>query len=202
MVLEGIVTTLDEEETVNIAPMGPVVDPDMSHLLLRPYRTSTTYRNLKHRGEAVFHVTDDVELLAHAAVGSIQPVPDTASAEMVRGRVLSSACRWYELRVADLDDRQPRAEIACDVVHQGRIRDFFGLNRAKHAVVEAAILATRIELLPADQILKQYRQLSVLIEKTAGPQERRAFDFLRRYVVAYEARQSGNPPTDDSCQNT
>lgn len=190
MILEGIVTTLNEEETINIAPMGPEVDPDMSRLRLRPYRSSTTYRNLKRSGEAVFHVTDDVELLARAAVGSIEPAPKTSSAEMVRGHVLLGACRWYELRVADVDDRQPRTEIACDVVFQGRIRDFFGLNRAKHAVVEAAILATRIELLPADEILKQYSQLSVLVDKTAGPQERRAFEYLRQYVTAYDVKQS------------
>ena len=34
-------------------------------------------------------------------------------------------------------------------------REFFGFNRAKHAVLEAAILATRVELLPADEILSE-----------------------------------------------
>ena len=187
MILEGIVTTINEDGTTNIAPMGPVVDVDMSQLLLRPYRSSTTYGNLKRSQQAVFHVTDDVELLARAAVGTIEREPEIRAAEVVRGRILSDACRWYELQVADLDDRQERTKFACHVVHQGRIRDFFGLNRAKHAVVEAAILATRIELLSAKAVQDQYDQLSVLVDKTAGPQERRAFDFLRRYVEAYEA---------------
>src|SRR5207302_1235693 len=59
VILEGIVTTLDEADRLNVAPMGPRVEPEMDQLLLRPFRTSTTYRNLKGRGEGVFHVTDD-----------------------------------------------------------------------------------------------------------------------------------------------
>ena len=66
----------------------------------------------------------------------------------------------------------------CDVVDQGRLRDFFGFNRGKHAVVEAAILATRTEFLPADEILSQFERLRVLVEKTGGPAEQRAFEFL------------------------
>ena len=190
MILEGIVTTENEDGTTNIAPMGPVVKPEMTRLLLRPYRSSTTYRNLKRSGEAVFHVTDDVELLAHAAVRVIDPLPRLESAKVVGGQVLTDACRWYELQVSDVDDRQQRAEFVCRVVHTGRIRDFFGLNRAKHAVVEAAILATRIEFMATDELLSQYDRLSELVDKTAGPPERRAFDFLRQYVETYEAQPS------------
>jgi hypothetical protein len=182
VILEGIVTSLNEDGSVNISPMGPIVDGTMSYLVLRPYQTSTTYRNLKRSPEGVFHVTDDVELLARAAVGPVDPLPRLTAAHRVRGRVLADACRWYEFRVSHLDDRTERTEIRCDVVHEGRIRDFFGFNRAKHAVVEASILATRIGLVPGDEILAEYQRLSKLVQKTAGPQERRAFEFLCQYV--------------------
>ena len=51
--------------------MGPQIgpDPSMKTFELRPYRSSTTYQNLKARGEGVFHVTDDVLLLAQTAIG-------------------------------------------------------------------------------------------------------------------------------------
>ena len=75
MILEGIVTTISPEGELNIAPMGPVVDEAMSRLVLRPFRTSHTYRNLKHLGEGVFHVTDDVLMLAQGAIGTVQPMP-------------------------------------------------------------------------------------------------------------------------------
>lgn len=180
--LEGIVTTLNPDGSPHIAPMGPIVDADFSRLLLRPYCTSTTFQNLKRTGEGVLHVTDDVELFARAAVGELNEMPRMANAKAVRGVILEDACRWYAFRVVSIDDRQERTEIAAKVVDQGRLRDFFGINRAKHAVIEAAILATRINLLDASQILDEFERLSTPIAKTGGHQERNAFEFLRQYV--------------------
>jgi hypothetical protein len=181
VILEGIVTTLDGAGTLNIAPMGPKVDPEMRRFVLRPFQTSTTYRNLKIRGEGVLHVTDDVLLIAKAAIG--RPVdPPTRPAEVIRGRILSDACRYFEFRVADLDDRDERTTIIVEVVAQGRQRDFFGLNRGKHAVVEAAILATRTSILPLEEILAEIRKLAPLVEKTGGADEHAAFRLLTDYI--------------------
>ena len=106
MILEGIVTTINDDESVNISPMGPIVDREMHRLILRPYQTSRTYRNLKWQGQGVFHFVDDVWLLARAAIGPVEPPPETFPAKQVRGSVLTDACRWYEFRVRRLDDTQ------------------------------------------------------------------------------------------------
>ncbi|MEX0679647.1 MAG: DUF447 domain-containing protein [Pirellulales bacterium] len=188
MILEGIVTTLSADGAVNISPMGPKVNPAIDCLVLKPYQTSTTYQNLKRTGQGVFHVTDDVELLARAAVGTPDPLPPMEPAQAVDGRILSGACRWYAFRVRSLDDSRQRTEIVCDVVARGRQRDFFGFNRAKHAVVEAAILATRTEFLPAAEVLSEFERLKVLVDKTGGPAEGRAFEFLSDFVRARYAR--------------
>jgi len=185
VILEGIVTTLSLDSVLNIAPMGPRIDPDLSmaQFVLRPFRTSTTYQNLKARGEGVFHVTDDVLLLAQTAIGAAPPpVPPTRPAEVVAGLILIDACRHYEFRVVELDDREERTTIVVETVAQGRNRDFFGFNRAKHAVVEAAILATRVAWLPRDELLVEFRKLEVLVDKTGGPRERAAFTLLHRHV--------------------
>ncbi len=184
MILEGIVTTLSANGSVNVSPMGPEVDAPLTQLVLKPYRTSTTYQNLKRTGQGVFHVTDDVELLARAAVGTPDPLPPMTRAAAVDGRILSGACRWYAFRVRSLDDAAERTRIVCEVVDRGTLREFFGFNRGKHAVLEAAILATRTEFLPAGEILSQFEKLKVLVEKTGGPAERRAFEFLEAYVNA------------------
>jgi uncharacterized protein len=184
MILEGIVTTLSREGQVNIAPMGPIVDERMERLLLRPFRTAQTYRNLKAHGEGVLHVTDDVLLLAQAALGPIDPAPVLFPARQVHGLVLRDACRFFEFRVLSCDDGAERTRIEAEVVHQERLRDFFGFNRAKHAVVEAAILATRTDFLPLDDIEAEFRKLAVLVHKTGGEQEERAFAFLEEHVRA------------------
>jgi hypothetical protein len=180
--LEGIVTTLDRDGAPHIAPMGPIVDAEFNWLLLRPFRTSNTFANLRRSGQGVLHVTDDVELLARAAVGRLEQAPRLVRAEAIEGVILADACRWYAFRVESLDDRGERTQIVARVADRGRIRDFFGFNRAKHAVVEAAILATRIHLLDPNQIHDDFARLALLVEKTGGRQERRAFGFLEQYV--------------------
>ena len=180
MILEGIATTLGPDGRVSISPMGPRATPEMLHLTLRPYRASRTYRNLKSHGQGVFHVTDDVELLARAAVGDVEA--ELLPARSVKGYILSGACRAYEFQVTSIDDRDERTTIEARVLRAERLREFFGFNRAKHAVVEAAILATRIEFLPMAQIQEKLAELSTLVQKTGGPSELRAFEFLRGYV--------------------
>jgi hypothetical protein len=189
VILEGIVTTVSPEGTVNIAPMGPRVGPAMERFLLGPFRTAQTYRNLKAHGEGVLHITDDVLLLARAALGPVEPLPAMFPASRVRGFVLQDSCRYYEFQVVSLDDREDRTRIEAAVLHSGRLRDFFGFNRAKHAVVEAAILATRTDFLPLDEIEAEYRKLAVVVDKTGGEQEHQAFAFLREHV-ARVARES------------
>jgi beta-RFAP synthase len=149
---------------------------------LRPFRTSVTYRNLKRTGEGVLHVTDDVELIARAAVGQLETLPPFVRSEHVDGVILTGACRWYAFSVESLDDSQERTAIFARVVEHGRVRDFFGFNRAKHAVIEAAILATRIELLDANMILAEFERLAAPVIKTGGTEELRAFEFLQNYV--------------------
>jgi hypothetical protein len=135
-------------------------------------------------GEGVFHVTDDVLLLARAAVGQLETQPPTFDARCVAGRILADACRWYELRIAEIDDSAERVTMTADIVDRGTSREFFGFNRAKHAVIEAAILATRVEFLPHDEILAELDRLASPVEKTAGPQETEAFAFLTQYIQA------------------
>jgi hypothetical protein len=191
MILEGIVTSVAADGAVNIAPMGPEVDPsagELSHFVLRPFRTAQTYANLKAHGEGVLHVTDDVLLLARAAIGSLDPLPPLLPAAHVRGWVLAGACRYHEFRITSCDDTAMRARFEVVVVHTGRLRDFFGFNRAKHAVVEAAILATRTALLPAEEIAAEYRRLAVLVDKTGGPQEREAFALLQQAISKANGR--------------
>jgi hypothetical protein len=183
MILEGIVTTVSGAGEVHIAPMGPEVGTAIDRFVLKPFRTAQTYRNLKAHGEGVLHVTDDVLLLARAALGALEPLPLVVPARRVRGFVLSDACRYYEFRVAAIDDRSDRTRIDVEVVHTERLRDFFGFNRAKHAVVEAAILATRTDFLPLEDIAAEYRKLAVIVAKTGGNPEKEAMAFLQEHVA-------------------
>src|SRR5262245_8144981 len=150
LIIEGIVLTQGDAGRANIAPMGPRVDRELSWLVLRPFQTSQTYQNLKRSGCGVFHVTDDVELVAHAAVGSLDPQPKLVALDSFPCPRLADCCRWLAFRVESLDDTAERTTIECSVIERGELRPFFGFNRAKHAVLEAAIHASRVGIIPAE----------------------------------------------------
>lgn len=178
MIIEGIVTTLGPGDLLNVAPMGPIVDDSMSQLVLRPFQTSTTYQNLKARPYGVFHIVDDVLLIAQAALDRLERLPPTISADRIAGRVLADCCRWYEFEVVQFNDSTERTELTAKVVHVGRLRDMSGFNRAKHAVLEATILATRLNLIPESELRQQLAALESPVKKTAGPQEIQAFALV------------------------
>ncbi len=190
-ILEGVMTTLAPAPAgspthagLNIAPMGPIVDRRFEQFVFRPFATSTTYRNLKATGAGVFHVTDDVLLIARAAMGTVTAVSDVAiePAQHVRGFVLADACRYYELQVRALDDRNERTRIEAKVVSSESRRDFFGFNRARHAVLEAAILVTRLFLTGPGPVLAELDRLQVIVDKTGSDPEHTAMSELRSHV--------------------
>jgi uncharacterized protein len=178
VIIETIVTTVDANGSINFAPMG--VEWGDETIVLKPFLETTTFRNLNATGVAVVNLTDDAMLFAQGAISS--PQFPSIPATVVKGAVLEAACSWRELRVVTIDATPPRSRIEARVVHRGTRREFIGFNRARHAVLEAAILATRTHLLPAEQIREEYARLQVMVDKTAGPREREAMDLLTQYV--------------------
>jgi uncharacterized protein len=193
ILLEGVVTSDNDDGGCNISPMGPIVDWPITRLRLRPFRTSTTFRNLARTGRGVLNVTDDVELIARAAIGRLDVQPALVMLEE-GGWYLADACRWYAFRVESLDDSAERTDIACNVVAQAELRPFFGFNRAKHAAIEAAILATRMGIVPENEIRAELHRLAPLVEKTGSLAEHRAFQLIVEYVdevIAASSRPAG-----------
>jgi uncharacterized protein len=178
VIIETIVTTMDSEAVINFAPMG--VEWGDATIVLKPFLETTTFRNLSATGVAVVNLTDDVMLFAQGAISS--PQFPASPASMVRGVVLEAACSWRELEVRHIDATPPRSRIDARVAHRGVRREFIGFNRARHAVLEAAILATRTHLIPSAEIRDEFARLQVIVDKTAGPRELEAMELLTQYV--------------------
>jgi len=178
VIIESILTTMDASGVVNFAPMG--VEWGEERIVIKPFLETATFRNLRATGVAVVNLTDDVLLFAQAAIAS--PQYPSFPAAVVRGVVLDAACSWREVQVRSIDATPPRSRIETGVVHHGTRREFIGFNRARNAVLEAAILATRLHLIHRQEIDREFARLQVIVDKTAGPQEREAMALLSEYV--------------------
>ena len=180
MIVESIVTSVDADGAVNCAPMG--VEWGGDTIVLKPFLDTATYRNVMATRVAVVNLVDDVRIFARAAISN--PVYPTVPAEVVKGVVLGDCCSWRELQAKTIDSTPPRSRIETTVVHRGTRREFIGFNRARHAVLETAIYATRLHLLPREFIESELARLQVIVDKTAGPDEQEAMalltDFVRR----------------------
>jgi len=180
MIVETVTTTINPDATVNCAAMG--VEWGDEAIVIKPYRATRTLRNLERSGAAVVHLTDDILLFTQAALDD--PHPPTRPAEVVDGAVIADACSWREVAVDAIDATGPRARVTARVVRRGTGREFVGFNRASHAVLEGSILASRVRRLPAEEIRAELDRLAVLVDKTAGPRERAAWEFVLGHVRA------------------
>lgn len=174
MIIESIITTLAGDGRPHIAPMG-VIWRD-GHPVLAPFRPSATLDNLARSSAAVINHTDDVRIFAGCLTGRRDwPV---RPAERVAGCVLTAALAHQELAVERVEEDELRPRFHCRVVHEGVHGAFRGFNRAQAAVIEAAILVSRLHLLPRDKVEREIAYLEIAVGKTAGEREREAWSWL------------------------
>ena len=181
--IETVVTTIGNDGVINCAAMG--VRWGEEELVFWPFDTTRTLKNLRFRGEAVVHLTDDVLLFVQAALGD--PRPAMRAASVIAGSVIEETNSWREVVVTEIapsEDGIARSRVRARVVATGTgTRQPLGLCRARHAAVEASILASRLRWLGGERVAAELGRLQELVDKTAGPRERAAMAYVRRYVA-------------------
>ena len=194
-IFEAVITSLDAAGRPHVAPFG--VRYRGEQVVLMPFKPSTTLANLRASGHAVLNLTTDTRVFASAVCArwlGARPLADgdlsLLAARAVPGVRLASALAHSELRLAHDDDHPERPTLVFDRVHDASHAPFRGFNRAQAAVVEGAVLVSRLHLLPADKIDAEMAYLQIAIDKTAGPGEHQAWGWLREAV----ARQRTGPP--------
>jgi hypothetical protein len=174
MIRETIVITADREGRAHIAPLGLIADGD--DWIIAPFRPSTTLDNLQSVPFATANYTDDVRVFAGSLTGR-RDWPTVAS-DVVPVPRLAGALAHAELTVTAMTEDSQRPRFRCRVVQLTSHAPFLGFNRAQSAVIEAAILVSRLHLLPRERIERELAYLETAIDKTAGLQEREAWNWL------------------------
>jgi len=188
MIRETIVTTVNAAGAVHIAPLGLIADGD--EWIIAPFRPSTTLDNLRAVPFAVANYTDDVRVFAGCLTGRTS-WPATASDRVPVPR-LANALAHAELAVRRVTEDEERPRFHCGVVSLAQHAPFRGFNRAQAAVIEAAILTSRLHMLPPEKIDSELAYLRIAISKTAGTAEQEAWDWLMERIGAH--REHPNRP--------
>jgi len=187
MIRESIVTTVSAAGAVHIAPLGLIADGD--EWIIAPFRPSTTLDNLRAIPFAIANYTDDVRVFAGCLTGRTA-WPTTASDRVPVPR-LAHALAHAELSVKRVTEDDERPRFHCAVVHLAQHAPFRGFNRAQAAVIEAAILTSRLHMLPLEKFDNELAYLRIAISKTAGPVEQEAWDWLMEKIRAYREHPKG-----------
>lgn len=187
MIRETIVTTVNAAGQAHVAPMG--VRQENGLVLLAPFKPSITLENVLASGAAVINYCDDVRVFAGCLTGRREW--PTVAATTVPGVRLRAALAHSELRLRSTEQEDLRPRLWCEVVHRETHAPFAGFNRAQAAVLEAAILVSRLHLLPMEKIEREVAYLQIAIDKTAGEQERQAWAWLMEAIDNFRAASRG-----------
>ncbi|MBX5472117.1 MAG: DUF447 family protein [Acetobacteraceae bacterium] len=185
-VREVILTTLSRKNEPHLAPIGLIAAGE--DWIIAPFYPSQTLANLREVPEAVANYVDDVRIFA----GCLTNRRDWPlfQATQVRPPRLAAALAHAELAVVSVEENPTRPRFHCRIVAEAMHRPFQGFNRAKAAVIEAAILLSRRHILPRAEIAQAIAHWRPLIEKTAGPEEQTAWDWL---MDAFAEEEQANP---------
>ena len=177
---ESIVTTLNADGSAHVAPLGVIVEAP--HLVIAPFHPSTTLENLRRHPFACVNYATDVRVFAGCVSRRRRDWPVIA-AERIQGWRLASALAHDEVEVARVTEDSQRPRFYGVAVHQVTHMPFQGFNRAQAAVVEAAILVSRLKMLATAKIEEELAYLQIAITKTAGEAEREAWAWLMAAVA-------------------
>lgn len=188
MIYETIVTSVDAQGVAHIAPFG--IREQKGLIIIAPFRPSSTLDNLLATRQAVVNLTDDVRVFAGALTGHNEwPL---VPASKVQGFVLRTALVHRELELVEVQEDELRPQLFFRVVHEEVHAGFSGFNRAQAAVIELAILVSRLHMLPVEKIDAEIAYLQIAIQKTAGERELQAWSWLIERVENYKAGISGD----------
>ena len=186
MIQEIIVTTQNEDGSTHIAPMG--ITDENGLIQIAPFKPSATLENIQRNKTAVVNRIDDVRIFAGCLTGRKDwPLVPT---EKIEGQRLEVALSHVELELESLKDDELRPRFYLKPVLEKTHSAFKGFNRAQSAVLEAAILVSRLNMLSEEKINNELQYLTIAIDKTAGENEKEAWGWLMEKIEAF--RQDNN----------
>jgi len=187
MIYETIITSIDAQNNAHVTPFG--IREQDGFVVISPYQPSTTLNNILQTQCAVMNLTDDVRVFAGALTKKIQF--ELVSANQVAGYRLKNTLAHKELKLHKVIEDNLRPQLWMEIVHEENHQAFKGFNRAQAAVVELAVLVSRLHMLPQEKIMQEKAYLQIAMDKTAGEYEWQAWTWLVEKIDNFYANKTG-----------
>lgn len=181
MIHEGVIVTTAADGGAHVTPMG--FERAGEEVMVAPFEPSTTLANLRRHPCASLSMTDDVRVVAGCLTGRREwPLAATA---VVPGWRLAQCLAHLELEVATVLEDATRPRFRLRVVAETMHAPFRGFNRAQAAVVEAAILVSRLDFIDPAKLAREMQYLHIAVSKTAGEHEWTAWRWLLEAIAEH-----------------
>lgn len=187
MIFETIISTVNQAGEPHVTPFGVRFEDE--HVVISPYKPSTTLDNILATKCAVMNLTDDVRVFA-GAVCKKQNLP-ALQANNGEAPRLADCLAHTELALLEVRDDAVRPQLVMKKVAEFNHKPFAGFNRAQAAVIELAVLVSRLHMLPREKIQAELNYLQIAIDKTAGERETEAWGWLIEKIDNFYAEQLG-----------
>ena len=178
MIIESIITSSDKAGCVNVAPFGIKLNEDI--ITISPYIPSKTLENILYNNSLVINYVDDANIYVDCIVG--EKKFKLNKCKKLNCYYLKNSIIHHEAKVIDYKPDPVRPIFECKIIYSENHNDFMGINRARSALIEACILATRTSYLGKSKILSDLEYLSNAINKTSGKIEKKSWTKIKNFI--------------------
>lgn len=186
MIVETIIVSTDRNGIAHVTPFGVRYENNL--VVIAPFKPSKTLSNILETRSAIMNLTDDVRVFA-GAITKREPWT-LLPANQIKGFRLENCLTHVELSLVEVREDDERPQLIMQQVATQHHAGFKGFNRAQAAVIELAVLTSRLHLLPREKIQSELHYLQIAIDKTAGERELEAWDWLLEKINQHDEESS------------
>ena len=189
MQYETIITTTDEKNIPNAAPIG-VLCSGRDMILNRIFKGRHTLENIISQREFTVNITNDPELFTLSTIGNL-PSDYFSNDNSIKGADAYFKCEVISLKEA-VKQSDPIRKKGEAIVIKSKVTDMVirrevkAFNRAFSCVIETLANFTRFDLV--DETKKQYylsrfTECSRVVNKVGGKEEKQAMGEIKKELI-------------------
>ena len=181
MIFETIIISVDAKNVPHVTPFG--VKHEGDDIVISPFKPSKTLDNILSSRAATMNLSDDVRIFAGALTK--RKVWKLLPTNKINGFRIDGCLAHVELALIDVREDAERPQLVMQKIATHHHKGFDGFNRAQAAVIELAVLASRLHMLPVEKVETERKYLQIAIDKTAGKRELEAWNWLTDKIDSY-----------------